>query len=74
MTRHADPADARSAVGEVIRWFPAAALSKNAASLNEPDQDHDDGDYQQDVDETSQRGTGHQTEEPQDEKDDCEGH
>lgn len=46
---------------------------KNAAALNEAQEDHDDGDHEQDVNEAADGVAGHETEEPEDDEDDGEG-
>jgi hypothetical protein len=38
-----------------------------ASSLNQVDQDHNDGNYQQEVNQPAHRVTGHQTQQPQSE-------
>jgi hypothetical protein len=48
--------------------------SENTTALDHPHKDDDDGYNQQDMNESAQRGTGHQTEGPQDEQDDGDRH
>ena len=48
--------------------------SQHTASLNHPDKNHDDCNDQQNVYEAPHRGTGYQTENPQDQQDDGNGH
>jgi len=52
----------------------ADQVSENAASLDEADEHDDDGDHEQSVNEAAHGGTGHQSENPQYDEDDCDGH
>lgn len=50
-----------------------AALSDDAAALNDSQQDNDDGHHEQDVDEAPDGVAGHETEKPQDDQNDSDG-
>ena len=48
--------------------------SQRAAALDDPDEDHDDRHYQQCVDKASQGGSGHESQSPEDDENDGNGH
>jgi hypothetical protein len=48
--------------------------SDGATTLDDPDQDDDDGHDDEYVDEPSHGGAGHKTKGPEDEEDDCDCH
>lgn len=49
-------------------------MLSDAAPLDQPDENHDNGDHQQDVDEAAERETGDESQGPEDDEDDCNGH
>jgi hypothetical protein len=51
-----------------------AEISHHAASLDQSDEDHDDCRDEQDVEEAAQCGTGHKTENPQQQQNNGNGH
>jgi hypothetical protein len=48
--------------------------SEYPPALDDSDENHDDRDHEQDVDEPTHRGAGHQTKQPKNDKDCCDGH
>jgi hypothetical protein len=52
----------------------ADQFSEHATSLDEADENYDDGDHEQSVYEAAHGGTGHQSENPQYDEDDSDGH
>jgi hypothetical protein len=48
--------------------------SQDTAALDQPDEDHDDGRDEQDVNEASHGGTGHKTKNPKDQENNGDGH
>jgi hypothetical protein len=49
-------------------------ISQRAAALDDPDEDHDDRHYQQCVDKASQGGSGHESQSPEYDENDGNGH
>jgi hypothetical protein len=49
-------------------------FSRNTPALNESDQKNNDSCHQQNVDESAHGGAGHQTDDPESEKDKCDCH
>jgi hypothetical protein len=50
-----------------------SGLLDGILAADEADEDHDNRDYQEDVDEAAHGVRSHKTEKPEDEKDDCNG-
>jgi len=57
----------------MVSEFQDPAL-QDTSPLNQPDENHDDGHDEQNMDESAHGGTGHQAKDPEEEKDDCDGH